>query len=266
MSFPRRYHRWNVTHALVLTAGTVAALILARPGAPTDGTSVAAGSVLFVLAAWSTVALSRLAWIARRELGDGIGPILPNLLTLTRGVAAVVLIGTIPITATTVVDRPGSIWTIGVSLALIEVTDFLDGRAARRLARRSRPSVFGPTWDMENDALFTLALSLFHTLVMETGTFVVAIGLMRYVYVLGTGADGDPPVYPAAYKRYAKVTAATVVITLIASLIPWLPPWIRSGAPAIVLVMLTVSFGWDLVLQVRARGAQPEGRTSGGRG
>ncbi len=142
----------------------------------------------------------------------------------------------------------GTVWAVGSALAVVELTDFFDGR----LARRFGPSAFGALWDMENDALFTLSLSLLVYLRYGVAPFVLLLGLMRYLYVLIWRFDSDPVTVSPAYKLFAKTTAAAIVVTLIVAVAPILPEWLRTAALAVVLGMQLVSFGWDLVLQYRA--------------
>lgn len=245
--FATFYHRWNLLHALALTAGTVV-LALARPTSP-----VVLRSAALALALWSAGAVFLLYRAGRRFLSDGsMGNGLSNLLTAARGTAAVglfVLVALVP-----VIPTPG-VWLLVAVLGLVEVTDFLDGYTARRAAARGQHSDFGPTWDMEHDALFTLAISVALLVYYNLPVFVLAIGLMRYAYVVVCRVDGDPVVLPRAYKVFAKTVAAAIVITGITTLAPIIPDWLRLGSLAVVLGLQSLSFGWDWILQRRSRPA-----------
>lgn len=170
---------------------------------------------------------------------------IPDALTAGRGVAAVAVLVMLPQVAQWSV---GTVWAVGSALAVVELTDFFDGR----LARRFGPSAFGALWDMENDALFTLSISLLVYLRYGVAPFVLLLELMRYLYVLIWRFDSDPVTVSPAYKLFAKTTAAAIVVTLIVAVAPILPEWLRTAALAVVLGMQLVSFGWDLVLQYRA--------------
>lgn len=139
-------------------------------------------------------------------------------------------------------------WLMLVILTLLELTDFFDGRLARRKALRS----FGSVWDMENDALYIFALTLVGWVHIGFPFWALAIGLMRYVYFLAFRVTGDPPGYPAAYKWFAKSVAALIAVTLLVAYIPGLPELAVRLILAPVLALQTASFGWDLLLQVRA--------------
>jgi phosphatidylglycerophosphate synthase len=207
------------------------------------------------MAGWSALALGVLYAASRRlrfpardsALGDSgeRGYWVPDLLTVVRGIAAVVVLWVLPGVGAWSV---GTVWAVGSLLAVVELTDFFDGRVARRLG----PTVFGATWDMENDALFTLGLSLLVYTRYGVTPFVVLLGLMRYLYVLIWRFDRDPVTVSSAYKRFAKTTAAAIVVTLLVTIAPIVPSGLRVVVLMIVLGMQVVSFGWDLALQYEA--------------
>lgn len=254
MTFDRAYHWWNLTHAAILTAGTLV-LVMTQVADDAGRASGVASTILPAMAGWSAVALG-LLYIASRRLSfvqsnsegsDAGGPAhwIPDALTAVRGTAAVALLWALPAVGQW---SAGTVWAVGSTLALVELTDFFDGRAARRFG----PSAFGAVWDMENDALFTLSLSLLVYLRYGVAPLVLLLGLMRYLYVLVWRFDSDPITVSPAYKRFAKTTAAAIVVTLIVTVAPLVPSQVRRMALAVVLVMQLVSFGWDLILQYRA--------------
>lgn len=262
MDFSTRYHRWNTSHAAVLTGLAAVSLI------PESGAIVLSGRQLssvawLATALWAAIAIPRLYALGRRNLGDEVGSPLPNLLTAIRAVAAIGLFLTVGVADLFLGNGTGAgpiaAWTFVAILALVELSDFFDGRIARRYG----PSVFGATWDMECDALFTLALSVTAHRIFGVGAFVLAIGLMRYVYVLIWRYDGDPPRFPAVFKLYAKTTAAALVVTLIATMAPVVGQRLRAGALMVVLTMQAISFGWEIALHRRAVAA---GASRGGDG
>lgn len=109
--------------------------------------------------------------------GPGIGP--ANRVTLAR--ATLVL----PIGALAL--RPGALpaaaywWIIGLGAVAI-LLDGLDGRIARRTGS---VSTFGARFDMELDALLLLALSALVWRSGKVGLWVLLIGGLRYLFVLG---------------------------------------------------------------------------------
>ncbi len=235
MRFDRAYHRWNVTHAIVLSATALMALLV--------------GPLIWSVAGlWTTTAILILYLLGRRLLAEGTGAVLPNMLTAVRAMTATVLFFGVAISSyfDLSIDDPAT-WAIAAALLAIELTDFFDGR----IARRRGTCRFGSTWDMECDAVFTLALAATVKHIYTVGAYVLLIGAMRYLYVLLWRYDGDPPVCPRVYKLYAKTTAATIVVVMIASLAPIWAPRARTTMLLAVLGMQVLSFGWDIVLQRR---------------
>jgi phosphatidylglycerophosphate synthase len=236
MTFARVYHRWNIVHALVLCC--VIALSFVSGIAPT---------IWIVGAAWGAGAMALLYVFGRRLHVTTRSALVPDTLTAVRALTAVALLTCVG--SGSAAGATGSVlWALTIVLLAVELTDFLDGRIARQIGA----SEFGATWDMECDALFTLALAVTAYHLTDLSAFVLAIGAMRYVYVVLWRYDGDPPRYPRVYKVYAKTVAATIVVTLIVVLAPIIGSALRTAAVAIVLSLQTVSFLWDLVLHVSA--------------
>lgn len=239
--FERIYHWWNQIHAAVITILVIAAELQAlRPAA------------LLALAVWTPGALLALYRLADRFHPDGAGALVPNLLTSTRVAAAGSLFALVA--ADTFFPVVGEAlrggWgfpAVGI-LLLVELTDFFDGLVARRV----KTGRFGSTWDMESDAVFAVALAVSVRHLHGVAPHVLAIGLMRYLYVLLWRYDGDPVVLPRIYKMYAKTTAAIVVTSLILGLVPVLTAGVRRIGYLAVLLLLIISFSWDLVLQRRS--------------
>lgn len=241
MTFAEAYHRWNTLHAAVLTLTTIATFI----------PEIGAFSWL-AAAVWGLLSMLWLYATGASTLKEGVGSTVPNLLTAIRTIAAITLFGVAAlyerVTATgSVSGETFRWWLVGV-LALVETTDFFDGK----IARSRGASAFGATWDMESDALFTLALSAGARTVAGRASFVLLIGAMRYLYVLIWRYDSDPPVHPPIYKLFAKTIAATIVVTLIAVLAPMVGRSLGNVALFVVLALQTTSFGWEVVLHVRA--------------
>ncbi|TVQ37568.1 MAG: hypothetical protein EA384_11930 [Spirochaetaceae bacterium] len=139
-------------------------------------------------------------------------------------------------------------WVLFGLLVLAETSDLLDGH----LARRRGPTQFGAVWDMENDVVFTFALSFLAHVWFGVPAWILAIGLFRYVYFLLFRFPGDPACCPPGYKQFAKWVCAIVVIALIAMSTPVLPDQLRAYVGGIALVLQATSFGWDLSLHLLA--------------
>ncbi len=240
--FDRGYRRWGFAHAGLITALVlVAELDFLLPYA-------AAG-----LAGWTGLAVASLYRFARRTHPDGQGPRVPNVLTGVRTVFSCLLLAGLALSAAVpeiaaVAHGDSAWWLVGV-LLLVELTDFLDGR----LARRANAGRFGSIWDMENDAVFALALSLVLRHVHGVGAYVLLIGLMRYLYVLLWHREVRPAKVPRIQRLFSKTTTAVLVTTMIVVLAPVIGPQVRATALIVILTMQVISFGWDMVLQCRSR-------------
>jgi phosphatidylglycerophosphate synthase len=127
---------------------------------------------------------------------------------------------------------------IGIALAL----DALDGWLARRLGLASR---FGARFDLEIDALMILILSV---LVWQTGradAWVLAIGGMRYAFVvLGMFWPAARRPLPPSLRR--KTVCAVLGVLLLICLLPPTPPWLAHGVVALALISQLASFAIDL--------------------
>ena len=186
------------------------------------------------------------------SLTPGLGP--ANLVTLARavlvgGVTAIVADGFaggggVPVPVPVLVGLAG--------LALI--LDGVDGRVARRTASAS---ALGARFDMELDAFLILVLSVYAA--PGVGVWVLAIGLMRYVYV---GAGWLAPWLRGALPpRYsAKVVAVVQGVVLLLAVSGLIGQPTGAALVAIALGLLLWSFGHDVVWLWRRR----PGRAVGG--
>lgn len=131
--------------------------------------------------------------------------------------------------------------------AVALLLDAVDGYVARRTGTTS---AFGARFDMETDAFLIAVLSVH--VAPRLGWWVLAIGAMRYAYVLAGWVlpwlrRPTPPRY------WAKVVAAVqgVVLTVAASTL--LPDPVSRVAVGAALLLLVESFGHDVVWQWRHR-------------
>lgn len=135
---------------------------------------------------------------------------------------------------------------LGLAVAAL-VLDGLDGWMARR---SGLSSAFGARFDMEVDAATIMILA---TLAWQTGqapVWVLALGLMRYAFVLGglrwafLRAD-----LPPSFRR--KVVCVVQVAVLAALLAPVIVPPLSTALAALALLALIWSFGVDVRWQWR---------------
>jgi FkbM family methyltransferase len=139
-------------------------------------------------------------------------------------------------------------WLLAVgAMALLELTDMVDGR----IARRRGTSSFGAVLDEETDAFFTLLLAYLLHARAGVGQWVLAAGALRYLFVLIFALPGGRTMagLPAAFTRYSRAACATSVILLIGGFVDPFPQSLRLALPALALGLLVVSFGWETVLR-----------------
>ncbi|MFW6291634.1 MAG: FkbM family methyltransferase [Spirochaetota bacterium] len=145
---------------------------------------------------------------------------------------------------------PPGVLLLLVVLAIVgEATDFLDGLLARRLG----PTAFGAKLDMETDALFILALSLFAVHWFALPAWIAAAGLLRYLVAIPFLLMPEPR-FPRPFAIFAKSACAVSAVLLVAAILPAdvMPAALRLGAASVATALLFVSFGWEAVLRVRA--------------
>ena len=126
--------------------------------------------------------------------------------------------------------------TIAVAL------DGIDGWLARRDGTTSR---FGALFDQEIDALLILLLSVLVWRVGQGPMWIMAIGAMRYAFLLlGCGV----PLFraPLPPRRRRQVVCVLQSIVLLACLPPLLPQGLRIWFLLFALVALLASFAADV--------------------
>lgn len=179
----------------------------------------------------------------RRAGEDTLGP--AGLVTLGRavlagGVTALVADGLAGVAV------PVAVLVVLASVAL--VLDAVDGRVARRTGTTTE---LGARFDMEADAFLVLVLSV-HVAVL-LGPWVLAIGLMRYVYVAASWVV--PWLRGSLSPRFsAKVVAAVQGIVLVVAAAGVLPLPVVTALVAVALMALTWSFTHDVGRLRRAGG------------
>jgi phosphatidylglycerophosphate synthase len=119
--------------------------------------------------------------------------------------------------------------------------DGVDGWLARRTGLAS---AFGARFDMETDALLIQVLSVLAWQHGKAGAWVLASGLMRYVFV----ACGwifpwlRRPLFPSTRR---KAVCVVQLAGLILALLPWIEPPVSTWIAAVALGALAYSFSVD---------------------
>jgi len=183
----------------------------------------------------------------RRLRGGSFG--LANQLTLLRS-ALVCLIGSALLASG---QAPIESWSVSALVATALALDFLDGQVARRLGL---VSAFGARFDMEIDALLILILAILVWQVGRVDAWVLAIGLMRYGFVLA----GRPCAWlraPLPPSRRRQTACAVQGVALLACVLPPVAPWIAGLTAGVALAALAGSFAADVRWLWRARPPAP---------
>jgi phosphatidylglycerophosphate synthase len=169
--------------------------------------------------------------------GPGVGP--ANRVTLGRAilVAPVVAIAT----TTSPLPATGYWWVLLLALAAT-VLDGVDGRIARRTRTEG---ALGARFDMEVDAALILALSSVAWQTGKMGPWVLLIGAIRYLFVVG-GALWPTLRYPLPPRWRRKAICVVQSVTLIVCVAPIVPPGFAAPAAAAALLLLAYSFAVDV--------------------
>ncbi len=218
----------------------------------------AVAQVLLLVALTMTVGLGPSGWLTgvaylvigtaaittglRRFGVRSFGP--ADLVTLARAV----LIGGV---TALVADIPEPVPVAAtVTLAAVALSlDAVDGRVARRTGT---VSPFGARFDMEVDAFLILVLSAF--LATTLGPWVLAIGVMRYLFVMaGRALAWMRAPLPHSMIRKTVAAAQGIILTVAASGL--LPEPGTAVVVGLALSALAWSFGYDVVWLYRNREA-----------
>lgn len=176
-----------------------------------------------------------------------------NWVTAARAVYAVCLLG-YGIGALAIGHVPGPtlrwFWIVGALGAL--ALDGVDGRLARRLGQTS---AFGARFDMETDAATVLGLSLMVWLCDQAGPWVLATGLMRYIFV-GGGWVCPALAAPMPPRKRRQAICVVQVAVLILTVVPGVPPEWASPLCLGGLAGLVYSFAVDIAWLLACRAGE----------
>lgn len=203
------------------------------------GDYVFAPSEMFLprsLAAFGAVAVCVAALAARHLRARPFGA--ANLVTLLRGALMGPLIGLL-------FEAPSAAlaWFALVLTLAGLVLDGIDGKLARRAGQAT---TFGARFDLEIDALLILVLSALCWQFGKAGAWILAAGLLRYLFV---AAGGPLPwmrrALPASRRR--QTVCVVQIVALLLCLSPLLAPPSSAAAGALGLAILAWSFLLDTI-------------------
>ncbi|PMR67336.1 CDP-alcohol phosphatidyltransferase family protein [Halomonas heilongjiangensis] len=239
---PRPHGQTGPTPRLAVELATGFAALLAA--------SILAGQWLGASLAVSLVAMTTylvLAGLVLHRLPNhrrGLG--WANRITLARGALVALLTG-----AVTDPDLLSTWSGPFAGLALVALLlDGLDGWVARR---SGTTSPFGARFDMELDAFFILVLCLALMMLGKVGPWVLAIGTLRYAFVLaGQGLRWLTAPLPESRRR--KAICVWQVATLMVCLLPAVDAATAGWLAATALAGLIGSFATDIAWLYRRAG------------
>lgn len=182
---------------------------------------------------------------ARRAGVDRVVRLGPaDLVTVTRAVLACGVAALVAESLVTDTEVGGTLVPLAVvALAL----DFVDGRVARRTGTAS---AYGARLDGESDAFLILVLSVH--VASSAGSWVLAMGVVRYAYAVATWVLPwmQQPLPP---RYWRKVVAAFVGSVLVVAASGYAPDPVTYVALVAAGLLLAESFGWDVVWLWRRR-------------
>jgi len=166
-----------------------------------------------------------------------------NRATLLRSVLVLALVGWAPFLG----DHSSSatsteLWSYAVISLIALLLDGVDGKIARATGSHS---AFGARFDMELDALFILGLCVATLALEKAGSWVLALGLMRYLFILaGWPLPWLNNPLPDSFRR--KTICVWQVVTLMVAVVPITPALFASVTLGLALVLLAWSFFLDV--------------------
>jgi phosphatidylglycerophosphate synthase len=185
--------------------------------------------------AYGVATYALLTWGLHRSGADELGP--ADRVTLTRAV----LVGGVAALTIDAFDRPVPVALLVTLTVTALALDWVDGQVARRTGTVSE---LGARFDMEVDAALLLVLGLYAA--RPVGTWVLTLGLMRYMFVAaGWVLPWMRAALPPRYWR--KVVAATQGVVLVVATAGVLPRTVTVLALAVAMGMLVESFGRDVL-------------------
>jgi phosphatidylglycerophosphate synthase len=199
------------------------------------------GALVFAAAVLLACGAGLVLWLAARHLAARTFGA-ANAVTLVRGTLVVLLAASLGAGATAALA-----WIVVGLGAAAAALDAVDGVLARR---RGESSAFGARFDMEVDALLILVLAALAWQHGKAGVWILAAGLLRYLFVAASYAlPWLGAALPPSRRRQA--VCVVQIVSLLAALAPVVvPPW--STALALSgLAALVWSFGIDVVWLAR---------------
>ncbi len=240
----RGWSRYNTAAAILVLVSA------ALPSVPEQWTILA-------LAAWGVLSFAGL-WVTGAKAAVAAKNMANVLSTLRVGLTLAGCYLVLWAAGTEGAARAVPAYSAFALLLAAQLTDFLDGLAARR----SGPTPFGARLDEEVDAFFVAALSVIAHRFFGVGSWILLAGGLRYIYLPSLVLVPDAPQRSSAYTWFAKTVCAVSIAGLILLTAPFLPVGLRTPVAGSVLAGLLISFGWAWIGNFRT--AFPSGAAAAG--
>ncbi len=200
--------------------------------------------VVKVAAVYGLGTLVCLAFVAAAHPYSRYGP--ANIVTMIRAMFVTLICGLI---GEEPMDRAA---TFAAFISVVAaVLDGADGRLARETGMTSR---FGARFDMETDSFLVLVLAMLVWQYGKAGAWVLAIGLIRYVFVVA-GYALPWLAGPLSPTMRGKAIAVVQMLALAFAIVPAIPPLASTIVAALALAALVWSFAIDVHRLWRGRAA-----------
>ena len=173
-----------------------------------------------------------------------------NRVTLARGVLVACLAGVIG----HLHAAPQIIWLLVAIASLALALDGLDGWLARHRGTASR---FGARFDQELDTFLILVLSLLALELGKAGPWILAAGLLRYLFLLAA-ALWPVMAAPLPPSRRRQLLCVTQVVGLILCLLPVIETPTSDVIAGLALAGLVLSFAIDCLWLINRNWKQRE--------
>lgn len=136
---------------------------------------------------------------------------------------------------------PESSWRIVIAAGAATALDGVDGWLARR---SGNASAFGARFDMETDAAMILVLSMTAYTTGKAGVWVLASGLLRYLFLAAAAALPwmNAPLPPSVRRQTVCVVQ---IVGLIIAVSPVAAPPVSDLVAGVALAALVYSFSVD---------------------
>lgn len=140
-------------------------------------------------------------------------------------------------------------WFIVILSSVSVILDGVDGWLARR---DGRSSPFGARFDMETDALLICAIALLAWQFEKAGPWILAAGLMRYIFVAAAWV-WRWMAQPLPFSNRRRTVCVVQELALILCLIPFLNSPLSDAIAFAGLAVLSASFMIDVAWLIRHR-------------